>query len=487
MLSTPRRRHPRQCCLLIGLGFVLAIASTAGSASTAAAPEGPASSTTAPAPPTSGSASDAITYLTGMVRAGARRSVVPGKSALPPIDTGPAIVGERGHERDVVYGEHVAGLDGDQLSTSFELTIGGIAPATREAETLTGSFDGKACPDAKGVVHAEAAGSNTFYRLGLPDTQQTFSLKIKIQVNDDAEIANVEFEGEFGEQVVATRAKPGNDRSRTELSYDGHHSKNIATVVESGPFEKVDAKRVGEKVGQKARALAETAARKFAQIWRDGHTCVNIQVKSGGPAGSLKPRQKVTIKARGVATDGAEIKKSLEGELVDGSTALDAGAGDVPTVFEYTGPKAKDTGTVLLTSRSRRGIGKRTLVYSTESDYRIDGMAANERWTATKCGGFVGRWDVNIVGPEYSSQGASFTLEKQPEPGSPVTVVTPEIRFHDPDPDVEYYTNYQLTFYADGADTAWGAPRESPALGIDEALGGTGLPIEAGSFCKDAK
>lgn len=199
--------------------------------------------------------------------------------------------------------------------------------------------------------------------------------------------------------------------------------------------------------------------------------------------GALKPRQKVTIKARGVAKDGAEIKKPLDGELVDGTSKLDAGDGKVPTAFDYVGPKAKDTGTVLLTSRSRRGIGTRTLVYSTASDYRLDGVTANLRWTATKCDGVAGRWDVTITGPDYSATG-SFTFASEPEEGGSVTTVTPPFHFVDPDPDVSYDEGFLLTFYADGADTTWGAPPGSPALGIDEVFEGTGLSVKAGDFCK---
>ena len=492
--ATSRRRSRRRGVVALGLGLVLAIGVTGGTPSiaavAAAAPAGVAPLTAPPGPPTFGSASNALEYLRGMLTMAASRTVAPDLPAPPPIETDPTTVGRRSRKRDVVFGEHVAQEEAGQLSTSFELSIGVITPTSGNAEVLTGSFDGYACPDAKGVVRAEAAGSALFYRAGVIDGQQSFSIKLEIQVNDAAEIENLEFDGEFGEQVVGARAQPGNDRMRSTLQYDqsvNDVSGHIATVVESGPFDKADGKKVAERVGEKAQALAEAAARKFARIWRDGRTCVRIEVLSGGPAGPLKRRQKVRIKARGVATDAAEIKKPLEGELIDGTSKLDAGNGKIPTAFDYVGPKAKDTGTVLLTSRSRRGIGTRTLVYSTASDYRLDSEFAGQHWTATKCDGLAGRWDFEVTSPTYSSRGpAFFTIESEPEEGRSATAISNLVEFYEPNVRVGYRETFTLTLYADGADTAWGAPAGSPALGIDEILSGGGIPVEAGDFCKDA-
>ena len=188
----------------------------------------------------------------------------------------------------------------------------------------------------------------------------------------------------------------------------------------------------------------------------------------------------------------------LAAPLVDG---LIAGGDDLapdrldslPGSLTYTAPGEEDKiADARLTSTSRRGIGTLVLRFRTSpGDLRIDGKWYGLHWTSTKCDGAVGEWDFEITSTGYLPARGSFELDREPRPGDPpVETSTELVGFHTAD-GLGYDESFQLTFYGDGADTDWGAPAGSPALGIDEAFAAasgqqvTGLPVQTGSFCED--
>ena len=118
------------------------------------------------------------------------------------------------------------------------------------------------------------------------------------------------------------------------------------------------------------------------------------------------------------------------------------------------------------------------------ADLRVDGTVFNNRWQATKCGGMAGEWVFTITNSRDRPTGTTVIVDRDVAFGDPpVHVQTDPIEFYDPNAETEYFESSLLTFYGDGSDTAWGAPTGMPALGIDEAFGGTGIPIEVGQFC----
>jgi hypothetical protein len=275
------------------------------------------------------------------------------------------------------------------------------------------------------------------------------------------------------------------------LAYGGKTARPQATfeapsigAQSDGPFTIEVVKGIASDQNQLMRKLVEDVYRAAEHFWQNGG-CVKVDVKP--PSKTVEPKQKFKITGKATSkVDGSDIKRALTGKLLKGTTSLDGGDGKFPTTtFAFVGPKNKDSGTVRLTSTSKRGIGKTDVTYTTAADYKIDGVVANQHWTAIKCDGLAGRWDVTITGPEYSSRGpAFFTIDSAPEEGGSVTTSTNLIQFYDVDPGVGYQERFQVVLYADGADTTWGAPAESPALGIDEILGGSGVPVKTGDFCK---
>jgi hypothetical protein len=118
-------------------------------------------------------------------------------------------------------------------------------------------------------------------------------------------------------------------------------------------------------------------------------------------------------------------------------------------------------------------------------DLRIDGDWAGQHWSATKCGGFTGTWELTITsisGTRYPTSG-TVTVDREPITGAPVSATTSEVQFDIVQPHTGYTESFLLTFYADGSETAWGAPAGAPAMGIDEVFSPGGVPIQIGNFC----
>lgn len=191
---------------------------------------------------------------------------------------------------------------------------------------------------------------------------------------------------------------------------------------------------------------------------------------------------------------GGGLAAPLVDELISGGDDLaPARLDSLPGSLTYTAPGEEDkTADARLTSTSRRGIGTLVLRFRTSpDDLRIDGKWYGLHWKATKCDGAVGEWDLAITSTGYLPTQGSFELDREPRPGDPpVETSTGLIAFHTAD-GLGYDESFQLTFYGDGADTGWGAPAGSPALGIDEAFAAAsgqqrgGLPVQTGSFCDD--
>ena len=232
--------------------------------------------------------------------------------------------------------------------------------------------------------------------------------------------------------------------------------------------------------------LGRAVLRQAEQGWRNG-LCVKLAV-SEGQSRAVRPTERVPISATarprfggGEITGRMEAKKTAGQKKVEPSTASGS-----PAKFTYTAPdKRPDTGSVMLRSVSRRGIGTANLEYTTESDYKIEGDEPfGGHMTATKCNGLAGTWNATFTGPYVGE--VSFDLPTDPTPGAPVTITTPSYQHRDPNgPTIgEVDEALILTFYADGAEAAFPAPAGAPAVGVDIGYpGAVVIPIQTGRFC----
>ncbi len=119
-------------------------------------------------------------------------------------------------------------------------------------------------------------------------------------------------------------------------------------------------------------------------------------------------------------------------------------------------------------------------------DYRFDGTVLGSHWTATKCAGIAGQWDVTITSGDYEPTVGSFRLDTEPPAGTSVharmDIVTYQLKG---EVKITFGQSYEAYFYMDGG-SASGGVAGSPAVGFREWVGGpeTVLPVEVGSFCK---
>jgi len=148
--------------------------------------------------------------------------------------------------------------------------------------------------------------------------------------------------------------------------------------------------------------------------WRNG-LCVKIDVPEGGSQ-SVSPQEQVAIAATAkVRVGGGAITGPMTAQKTAGQKkVVPTTASGSPAKFVYTAPdKAPDTGSLMLKSVSRRGIGIAHLEYTTAGDLKID-ADLNELWhlTGTKCGGPAGAWAItgSARDPATGNETISVTL-----------------------------------------------------------------------------
>jgi hypothetical protein len=181
------------------------------------------------------------------------------------------------------------------------------------------------------------------------------------------------------------------------------------------------------------RKLGLAILRQAEAGWRKG-LCVKVDVAEGGSQ-TVTPKSSVAINATAKPrSGGGEIKGPITSKKIAGEKRITPAKAASPAAkFVYTAPdKTPGTGSVTLTSVSRRGIGTANLEYTTEgNDLRAEG--GNEIWSysGTKCDGPVGDWTINGTGVAEtagSTETITFTLAEGSLSGtwnSTGTLVTP--------------------------------------------------------------
>ncbi len=117
-------------------------------------------------------------------------------------------------------------------------------------------------------------------------------------------------------------------------------------------------------------------------------------------------------------------------------------------------------------------------------DYKLDGVIDGLRFTAIKCAGAAGQWDLTLTAVDPSTDPAegSVVFDREPEAGGAVDAVSSGIRLVTWDDAREFSQgsthHFLMTFYAANGPNP-------PAIGIDETIGGVRIPVEAGRFCKE--
>jgi len=167
--------------------------------------------------------------------------------------------------------------------------------------------------------------------------------------------------------------------------------------------------------------------------WRNG-LCVKVDVVEGGSR-TVTAKEKVPISATAKPRSGGpDINGPMSSLKTAGETKVGPATASGPNAkFTYAAPaKVPGTGSIRLTSVSRRGIGTANLEYTTAGN-DLQATGANEIWTysGTKCGAPTGDWEIKGVGVAEtagSTETVTFTLAEPSLAGtwtSTGTLVTP--------------------------------------------------------------
>ena len=269
-----------------------------------------------------------------------------------------------------------------------------------------------ACPDSAGAFTIEAMVDLRTSK-GTAGQNITIDLKINGQVGDDARLVGTQTEtrtqwadfggAEAGQFIDYTSTKSSDDSSAFTVNRFGGTLTN-SFVSMSVLLSTVYAMQVGDGLV----AAAEKA-------WQSGR-CVRLDANpSAGPTG-LEPGQTVTVltaprsKLDGTATGGAITALLSAGEksIEPSSTPLAADA-----EFTYTAPDEEGKGgTVSFEARSKRGVGKATIDFSTAAspivtvtgalNYNLMGMAGTANLTVTMTpapgGEYSGTAELQLTG-----------------------------------------------------------------------------------------
>jgi len=348
------------------------------------------------------------------------------RGAAPPSTGGMAMVGLfMGYMAvGTTAGVMVSGtdrLDADEVRSST-FGDGGTIEGSLNAVTLDLRYSGtekdgmqidfharseiQVCPAENGLLDISALIEVTVSKNGKRQKALVDS-KVRIQVGDDAEIASKD-----GETRVQWAANDGTSEQSIDVTF-GSGSKPAYTfngaslnVTEAFASSSMVA---GNLIGMMVMMFIVDAAQKG---WKSGR-CVELSVSpSAGPSG-LDPGESVAV----LAQPRSKIDRSPTGGTVTavlsaGENAVDPSSTPLQAdaEFTYTTPGEKDrSGTVDFEAKSKRGIGKASITFDTNS----------VRYAASYSGG-----GVSITGT-VGNLGLPFDLDATFTGGDAVFSFTP--------------------------------------------------------------
>ncbi len=216
------------------------------------------------------------------------------------------------------------------------------------------------CPDAEGTFSVDATIEVRATKGGLGQTA-TLDLRLTGTVGDDAELATSSYETRAQWSSAAGGAGQFVDVTITKT---GGLTVNRAGGTVTDTFARqaiLTSAMVGGLVSEFVLQGVETA-------WKSGK-CVALElVASDGPS-DLETSQVVSVLAAPrSAVDGRPTGGTVTGRLSSGATALEPSGAPLPAPARFTYTAAdeqKATGTASFESRSRRGIGKAEMTFTT--------------------------------------------------------------------------------------------------------------------------
>ncbi len=254
------------------------------------------------------------------------------------------------------------------------VTLGGSVDEVNTEMTYTGEEKGvhveflaasavHPCPEPDGSFSIDAVIDVKANKDGVGQNAK-MELKITGTVDDNAELASKNIENhvqwsDFG----------GGKGQFLDFTYSGPNGLESFTANRTGGTVTDEFQKLAISFGSLIAVMVATPMIDTAQkAWKSGR-CVQLNVTpSAGPSG-LEPSQVVSVLAEPRSkVDGKPTGGMVTATLSAGGASVEPNGSPIPAdaTSNYTAPNEQDkTGTVSYESRSRRGIGKADLTFTT--------------------------------------------------------------------------------------------------------------------------
>jgi hypothetical protein len=337
------------------------------------------------------------------------------------------------HERLVLTEKITIGAGQGRLVFEVVLTSTAVmtnratgAEVARRFSSDTGRFEVNACPNAQGVAEghytivdqADVTTPGQASDGWVASTVATF----RILNGEDAHLIQTEVEVGVAAGAHGTRAGTGEAfdwdasgaysivlpaRGATEYRDVTDHTSRNATPANTA--------QLGSLVAMANHYLAE-AAKEAEKFWRSGKC---IEMETDDDSRTVKPGEEIEITSEPIGRFDEEPIDAPVKASFSGTKSLEPTDSDVdpPATFTFVaGSEEGDRGTIQLEQTGRRGIGKKTVVFTVGgNDYRVNGtMPGMGGLSGTKCDGIGGAWQLTWSGPSLTGL-TTFTL---PDDGS---------------------------------------------------------------------
>jgi hypothetical protein len=260
------------------------------------------------------------------------------------------------------------------------------------------------CPEPDGSFLVDAKIDVKAGKGGISQNA-TMDIKITGTVDDDAELASQHME--FRTQWSSSAGGRG---KFLDITTSGPNGVEQTTVNRSRG--EVTGKFTDDATG--ATYFVAGLASRFLlaateKAWKSGR-CVLLNIKPSDGPGGLEVSQVVSALAQPRSKiDGQATGGKVRATLSSGTSSVEPSDSPIPAdaLFRYTAPdEQKQSGTVSFESRSRRGVGKADVRFSTRrpAAYRVQGGFGEERFDTKVC-------DVTVP---FTIKGSVFTMKFTP-------------------------------------------------------------------------
>lgn len=302
----------------------------------------------------------------------------------------------------------------ESVKLSVDVTHNGAQLTTR----LKTDVEIAPCPDANGQFVVEASIDTTSTVTGASKSQSgMLQVKVTGQLGDDARLVS---------DTTEIRMK------RTGLGWGSFVETSMTITADSATsrledFNWFTTTREQMETNATLASLYGMLVKHFvldaAVAGIESGRCVEFAYGVSPGTSGLSPSSTATITARPRAKqDGAPTGGTVTALLASGRQAVDPASTPVPVDAEFTytaSDRLDDTGTVALEARSRRGVGKTEIVFTTGASYIASGDSGGVVFSGT-VESLNAPFSIDISFP--GSESGAFTFDAATPDGGGVAV-----------------------------------------------------------------